>query len=180
MAKITLSNLTSGFQSTTVLNANFDDIEDELQNKVLYRNNPTGEPNEMNQDLDMNGYNILNLGNATVLASASVVQTIAWGTQFNGSGTHSLSLGNVFRNTEISSSETATVYLVTESVGSWQSGSWMLLTQRGPGKIKVNLAPGVTLRYSDTVRSRKQYSRIGLSYRGSDIWYLYGDVETTV
>lgn len=66
MAKISISNLSSGFNSTTTLNNAFDAIETELNNKVLYRNNPAGEPNQMEQDFDMNGYNILNAGGVEV------------------------------------------------------------------------------------------------------------------
>ena len=40
MAKITLDNMTTPY--TTQLNANFQDIATELNNKVLYRDNPVG------------------------------------------------------------------------------------------------------------------------------------------
>jgi hypothetical protein len=62
MAKISISNLSSGFNSTTTLNNAFDAIETELNNKVLYRNNPAGEPNQMANALDMNGQSIINAG----------------------------------------------------------------------------------------------------------------------
>lgn len=66
MAKISISNLSSGFNSTTTLNNAFDAIETELNNKVLYRDNPEGEPNQMEQDLDMNGFDLLNVGSVEV------------------------------------------------------------------------------------------------------------------
>jgi hypothetical protein len=62
MAKISISNLSSGFNSTTTLNNAFDAIETELNSKILYRDNPAGEPNQMENDLDMNGQTILNAG----------------------------------------------------------------------------------------------------------------------
>lgn len=61
MAKISLTNPTSGY-NLAAINDNFDKIEAEFQNKVLYRNNPVGEPNTMENDLDMNGNDILNVG----------------------------------------------------------------------------------------------------------------------
>ena len=69
MAKVTFSDITSGYASVSALNATFNEIEDEFQNKVLYRDNPTGEPNSMANDLDMNSNDILNAGtlNATSL-----------------------------------------------------------------------------------------------------------------
>lgn len=65
MAKIDLNTVSSGYLSQAALNNNFTAIEDELQNKVLYRNNPAGEPNSMQNHLDMNGFNIINAGNIT-------------------------------------------------------------------------------------------------------------------
>lgn len=60
MAKITLDTITSSFASTSLFNTNFTAIKDELNNKVLYRDNPTGEANQMLNDLDMNSNDILN------------------------------------------------------------------------------------------------------------------------
>ena len=62
MAKINLRSILSGFLSTSALTSNFDDIEEEFQNKVLYRDNPAGQPNQMENDLDMNSKEIINLG----------------------------------------------------------------------------------------------------------------------
>jgi len=61
MAKIVLNNIASGFASTGLINTNNDAIEAELNNNVLYRNNPTGEPNQMENELDMNSNKITNL-----------------------------------------------------------------------------------------------------------------------
>ena len=66
MPKITLPNITSGYQSATQLNNAFTLLENELQDKVLYRDNPAGEPNEMQNDLDMNSNNLLNVGSLNV------------------------------------------------------------------------------------------------------------------
>jgi hypothetical protein len=65
MSKITLPSIASGFASTTSLNNAFDAIEAEFQDKVLYRDNPSGEPNVMEQDLDMNGNAIDNVTSIT-------------------------------------------------------------------------------------------------------------------
>jgi len=60
MAKLTLNDIVNTY-STTLINDNFTKIEDEFQDKVLYRDNPNGEPNEMLTSLDMNNRRILNL-----------------------------------------------------------------------------------------------------------------------
>ena len=60
MAKLTLDTITSSFASTTLFNTNFATILAELDGKVLYRNNTSGEANQMENDLDMNSNSILN------------------------------------------------------------------------------------------------------------------------
>lgn len=57
--KTVLGNVASGFRVNEI-NANFDKIEEVLNNKVLWRDNPVGEPNTMEQELDMNGNSIYN------------------------------------------------------------------------------------------------------------------------
>jgi hypothetical protein len=66
MAKITLPTISSGYATTTQLNNAFNQIETELQDRVLYRENPAGEPNTMENDLDMNGNKIINVGDIEV------------------------------------------------------------------------------------------------------------------
>lgn len=81
MAKITLDTITSSFASTSLFNTNFTSIKDEFNNKVLYRDNPVGEPNQMLNDLDMNSNDIINA--ATINASGLTlggVQVVPEGT----------------------------------------------------------------------------------------------------
>lgn len=59
MSKIDLDPITSGYNLSKI-NSNFQKIEDELNNKVLYRDSPAGEPNSMSSNLDMNSRSILN------------------------------------------------------------------------------------------------------------------------
>lgn len=60
MAKITLSNILSGFNLQRI-NENFQRVQGELNDKVLYRSNPDNDSNSMNTNLDMNSFRILNL-----------------------------------------------------------------------------------------------------------------------
>lgn len=96
MAKIDLNTVSSGYLSQAALNANFTAIEDEFQNKVLYRDNPSGEPNSMQTHLDMNGFNILNAGNAAEigLVNADDVSFIS-----SGTGAVSRSVGDKLQDT---------------------------------------------------------------------------------
>lgn len=63
MSKIELDPITSGY-NTSKINSNFQAIEDELNNKVLYRQIQDGEPNAMSENLDMNSNRIINLPDA--------------------------------------------------------------------------------------------------------------------
>jgi len=65
MAKITLASIRTAFASAVSLNSRFSDVETHLNDKVLYRDNVSGEANEMKNDLDMNSNRILNLPSAT-------------------------------------------------------------------------------------------------------------------
>lgn len=58
--KIELDSVESGY-GLSKINDNFQKIEDELNNRVLYRDNTDGAPNAMDNPLDMNGERIYNL-----------------------------------------------------------------------------------------------------------------------
>ena len=72
MAKITLPTIGSGYASNTTFNTAFDSIEAEFQSKVFYRDNPAGEPNQLENDLDMNSHTISNLSNLSLVGSLTV------------------------------------------------------------------------------------------------------------
>lgn len=63
MAKVTLASISSGYQSTTQLNNNFNTIVTAFEN-TLSRDGST--PNAMSADIDLNGYNLLNVGSLDV------------------------------------------------------------------------------------------------------------------
>lgn len=60
MAKITLDNINGGYD-LSLINNNFDKIETELNEKVLYRNPPVNENNSLEVNLDANQKTIYNL-----------------------------------------------------------------------------------------------------------------------
>lgn len=61
MAKITIADIGADYASVVGLNNRFQQIEDFLNDNVLCRGFSGTEPNEMNVDLDMNNYQIINL-----------------------------------------------------------------------------------------------------------------------
>src|SRR6187402_1218628 len=69
--KVVLSKPTSGF-NLAAINDNFTKIEQEFQNKVFYRDNPVGEPNTLESDVDANNQDIYNVKSLAVLESFSI------------------------------------------------------------------------------------------------------------
>jgi hypothetical protein len=59
---LNLKQLTSGMFSRVLLNSNFEKIENKVNDDLVHRQNGSA---QMQQDLDMNGNNILNLGDPT-------------------------------------------------------------------------------------------------------------------
>ena len=60
MSKITLNRIASSYPFTAALNDIIESIETELNTKVMYKTNPIGEDNSLDQDLDLDGHDILN------------------------------------------------------------------------------------------------------------------------
>lgn len=58
--EIVLNQIASGYDLSKV-NANFQKIQDELNNRVLYRDPSDGEANALEKDIDANGKRIYNL-----------------------------------------------------------------------------------------------------------------------
>jgi hypothetical protein len=84
MSKIVPVTVTNG-QNISAINSNFTAIATHLNSLVSYRQNPVGEPNEMHNDVDYNGFRILNLGQLNVTSlvvngisvDAAIAQTAA-------------------------------------------------------------------------------------------------------
>lgn len=62
LTKITIPPVSGGFELKNTVDARFQQIEDELNTKVLYKTNPVGEDNSLDNDIDMDGYDLLNTG----------------------------------------------------------------------------------------------------------------------
>jgi len=124
MAKITLPTIAAGFASNTAFNTAFDALEAEFQNKVLYRNNTSGETNTMSQALDMNSQAINNCAMLTatgltiggVSLTTKVAEAAASATAAAASATAAASSA-----TAASSSATASASSATASAASYDS-----------------------------------------------------------
>jgi len=75
MAKIVLDDTSSGYNLQKI-NANFQKIEDALNDQVLYRDNPPGNPNELKSDVDANQHRIFNLPAPTLDSEAARLKEV--------------------------------------------------------------------------------------------------------
>jgi len=75
MAKIVLSDIASGFDLSKI-NSNFTKIADDLNDKVLYRNNLVGEPNALESDIDVNGKKLYNLPEPILMNQAARLRDV--------------------------------------------------------------------------------------------------------
>lgn len=73
--KITLADVASGYNLQSI-NENFEKISDDLNNRVLYRDNPAGEPNQLQSDIDANSRVIYNLPAPTLQSQAARLRDI--------------------------------------------------------------------------------------------------------
>lgn len=63
MAKVNIPTITNSADMSVTVNAAIQKLVSELNDKVLYRENPDGEYNGIHNDIDLNGYDLLNVGN---------------------------------------------------------------------------------------------------------------------
>lgn len=65
-----------GTYDVTQINANFQKIEEALNNKVLYRDNPVGTANQLAMDVDVNGKRLYNLPAPILMSEAARLQDV--------------------------------------------------------------------------------------------------------
>ena len=158
MAKITLDGIVSGFKSVAKIISNFDSIEDNLNNKVLYRDNPEGEPNQMENELDMNSNRILNLPTAT-----SATEPVTYG-QYTGQTGPVQFEGTVVEN-QLGSDAVASVFTLTtttftpglQNLAVYINGVRQLnstYVETSTTQITFNTAPVATDEYTFVVNER--------------------------
>jgi len=79
MSKISIDDIKAQFASVNSINLRFQQIENEFNNKVLYRDNPVNEPNAMSNDLDMNEHDIINIGELYKDGNPVIIPALTWG-----------------------------------------------------------------------------------------------------
>lgn len=85
MAKLVLDDaVENNIKAVSAFNLNFQKLNDALQNKLLFRDNPVGEPNSLESDIDANGSRIYNLPEPKSDTEAARLKDIKVYAQFPG------------------------------------------------------------------------------------------------
>lgn len=123
MAKLVLNNITSGFASTTALNAAFDAIEAAMENTVS-RNGAS--PNNLTADLDMNGKNILNTGDM-LIGGVGLAASVTSASASAATAVAAKDIAVASKDTAVSSASSATASAAI--VADWDyRGAWVTAT----------------------------------------------------
>ena len=59
----------------------------------------------------------------------------------------------------------------------WVDNTEIIIEQAGAGQITLSAGSGVTINTSETLKTQKQYSVVGLKRVASDTWTLFGERE---
>jgi len=127
MSKVVLDSVVGGFDLSKI-NGNFQKIQTELNNKVLYRNNPIGEDNTLVTDVDANSVKIYNVPSPT-LSTQVVPKSYVDG--------KSLYTAILWRNVWT----TGTLYNINDAV-SFNGSSYIALVQHTSTVFATDLSGG--------------------------------------
>lgn len=158
MAKLTLTDITSGYASTTAINANNAAIEAALEN-TLSRDGTS--PNTMSADLDMNGNDILNVGDLLVggvglaanvtaaaasAAAASASEIAAASSETNAAASEAVCVASAFELEDLEYKGnwlTSTAYLRNNIIYySTDGSSYICLVSHTSGTFSTDLGSG--------------------------------------
>lgn len=177
MSKITLDSVTR-VDDVSLINTNFQKLQTELQDKVLYRDNPDGEPNTLETNIDANGHSIYNATEVRVTDDVYV----------NGESLLSIARGGVPMDTLMAAVESAQESMEASAASATESANSAALVDASnivhktldetiDGIKTFNSSPIVpTLAYDDNSQSaansayvRQAIKKLGGSVTVSDV-----------
>lgn len=189
MAKIVLDEVTNS-NNISKINENFTKLETALNTQIYYRDNPLGEPNTLNTDVDVNGKAVYNLPAPTLDSQAArlkdVQNAISGDTQANLIGNTpagNISATNVQEAINELDSEKVSLVQLATSTGSSLVGYGPLLLdsilKNSVGKIVTSIT---ALRAIDKTKYTEAYVTgyyIQGDGGGGAYWYDVSDTSST-
>ena len=162
MAKLTLTQVASAYESIQAINANYTLIEAAIENTVS-RDGTT--PNSMAADLDMNGNNILNAGVLTYSDNRIISEQTAHYTTI---------LADASKLIEMNSSSARNITIPPNSEVAHGVGTYIDIVQAGTGTVTIVAGSGVTINTRDTLVLNGQWAIATIYKRATDEWVLFG------
>lgn len=137
MAKIVINPITGSYATVPALNARLQQIEDALNNDILWRDGFVAEPNQMEVDLDMSGNSILNSTidvGTTSVAAVTFVQNGVLVTDLSdqwylgGKAAHPTLLNDGVTTIDASHEGVTYYNTVANLLYSWDGAAWISAT----------------------------------------------------
>ena len=91
-------------------------------------------------------------------------------------GNYQLALSDDGKSVEVDSAGGATVTIPPAATVPFRVGTLIEVFQVNVGQVTITPGAGVTLQSANGLKSSKQFSSVGLRYRGADVWVVSGDV----
>jgi hypothetical protein len=162
--------VSQGFGAESTINLNFSAIATALESVL---NKEDDASNVMNVDLDMNGFNILNIGTFDVVVSAENINLVDTGTYFTGSTVETVlqEVGSALEEVKKTGAGTAVSYTLSAS----NHEEWKQVSGSGSLVVTIPSVSTVDLTRSDGV----PYTHY-ITYNGSGSLTITGAAGTTV
>jgi len=135
---------------------------------------------QLGGNLDVNGHNIVSTSNGNINllpnGTGAVVINIPISTE---TLQYTLVLNDNCKMIEANFSAGNNIIIPTNAAQAFPIGANVLISQYGAGQVTIVASAGVTLRSSGgKTKTAAQYSVATLIKRGTDEWYLAGDITT--
>lgn len=92
---------------------------------------------------------------------------------------YTLALSDAYKMIEVDNASARTITIPTNTAVTFPIGTQILISQYGAGQVTISPDTGVTLRSSGgKTKTAAQYAMATLIKRGTDEWYLAGDITT--
>lgn len=135
---------------------------------------------QLGGDLDVNGNDITSSSNGDVVIRPNGTGTVVMEVKFNTQTTnYILDATDACRLVEMNLAGANTLTIPTNTVVPFPIGTQILIAQYGAGQTTITPAATVTLRSSGgKTKIAAQYGMATLIKRGTNEWYLAGDITT--
>lgn len=162
MSKIVLDEVTNS-NNISKINENFAKLENALNNQVLYRDSPVGNPNALVSDIDVNGVRLYNLPEPVLMSQAARLQDVK-------NAIAGASSANLISFTPSGSIDSTTVQSAIQELDTEKTTLAIVLSQLGTstGSSQVGFLQGgigaITRTSQDKMRERvsvKDFGAIG-------------------